>query len=445
VNIKAKSILGLLIIIALALTLAACNAGQPENVEEPAEEVVLDEPESEEPLASSEEAPEGETEGDSESVFTAEYPPQEAITLEDAETTESGLQYVEMTVGDGPAAQDGDILVMQVVGSLLDGTEIVNTSLQGTPAIAIYGRDQLLPGWEEGISMMKAGGRTQFILPPDLAFGEEGYGIIPPSSEIFLDVELISVEPAPLPAEVDADELTATDSGLQYADIIEGEGDAAETGNTVTTQYTIWVQDEAEDIYIASSKFGQPVTFSIGAGGVVFPGWEEGAAGMKLNGKRLLIVPAELALGDTGSGDIPPDATLILEIEVVSIFAPPKMTEVDDEEFTTTDSGLKYYDFVEGEGESPETGQTVVVHYSGWLEDGTPFDSSVERGEPFSFPLGQGQVIAGWDEGVATMKVGGKRQLVIPADLAYGDSGAGNLIPPGATLVFEVELLDIQE
>ena len=435
-----KLIFGLLLVFGLVFTLAACNADQSAS-----EEVSLAPPDSEEPLASSEEDTGDETDEETDSVFVAEYPPQEDITLEDPEITESGLQYVEMTVGEGPTPQDGDILVMQVIGSLLDGTEIVNTTMQGAPAVAIYGSEQLLPGWEEGVAMMMPGGRAQFILPPDLAFGEEGYGIIPPNAEIFLDVELISVEPAPSPAKVDADELTTTESGLQYIEISEGEGDAAEKGNTVTTQYTIWVQGDDEDNYIASSKFGQPVTFSLGAGGIVFPGWDEGALGMKLHGTRQLIVPPELALGEQGSGDIPPNATLIMEIELLSLYAPPKMTEVDEAEFTTTESGLKYYDLVEGDGATPEDGQTVVVHYSGWLEDGTPFDSSLERGEPFSFALGQGQVIAGWDEGVATMNVGSKRQLVIPADLAYGDSGAGNIIPPGATLVFEVELLDIQE
>jgi peptidylprolyl isomerase len=105
---------------------------------------------------------------------------------------------------------------------------------------------------------------------------------------------------------------------------------------------------------------------------------------------------------------------------------------------------LKYYDIVEGEGASPEEGETVVVHYTGWLEDGTQFDSSVDRGQPFTFPLGVGGVIVGWDEGVATMKIGGKRQLLIPADLAYGESGSGP-IPPGSTLIFDVELLDIEQ
>ncbi len=108
-----------------------------------------------------------------------------------------------------------------------------------------------------------------------------------------------------------------------------------------------------------------------------------------------------------------------------------------------SDSGLKYEDLVEGEGARAEPGQRVSVHYTGWLEDGTKFDSSVERNEPFQFALGRGMVIRGWDEGVAGMKVGGRRRLVIPPHLGYGAQGAGGVIPPNATLVFEVELLDI--
>jgi FKBP-type peptidyl-prolyl cis-trans isomerase len=110
----------------------------------------------------------------------------------------------------------------------------------------------------------------------------------------------------------------------------------------------------------------------------------------------------------------------------------------------TTSSGLKYEVLREGNGPVAKAGQTVSVHYTGWLTDGTKFDSSVDRGQPFSFALGAGQVIKGWDEGVAGMKVGEKRKLTIPSDLGYGQRGAGNVIPPNATLVFDVELLGIQ-
>jgi FKBP-type peptidyl-prolyl cis-trans isomerase FkpA len=106
-----------------------------------------------------------------------------------------------------------------------------------------------------------------------------------------------------------------------------------------------------------------------------------------------------------------------------------------------TPSGLKYVDLVIGGGESPKLGQTVTVHYTGTLENGTKFDSSVDRGRPFVFPIGEGRVIKGWDEGVITMKIGGKRKLIIPPDLAYGPEGRPPVIPPSATLIFEVELL----
>jgi FKBP-type peptidyl-prolyl cis-trans isomerase len=110
----------------------------------------------------------------------------------------------------------------------------------------------------------------------------------------------------------------------------------------------------------------------------------------------------------------------------------------------TTSSGLQYIDLVVGDGASPKKGDNVSVHYTGYLLDGTKFDSSVDRGSPFSFPLGMGRVIRGWDEGVATMKIGGKRKLIIPADLGYGSRGAGDVIPPNAQLIFDVQLLGIK-
>jgi peptidylprolyl isomerase len=114
----------------------------------------------------------------------------------------------------------------------------------------------------------------------------------------------------------------------------------------------------------------------------------------------------------------------------------------------TTPSGLQIIDTKVGTGASPKAGQTCVMHYTGWLYEngakGKKFDSSVDRGEPFEFPIGRGQVIAGWDEGVGSMKVGGKRTLIIPAALGYGARGAGGVIPPNATLMFDVELLGVK-
>jgi FKBP-type peptidyl-prolyl cis-trans isomerase len=110
----------------------------------------------------------------------------------------------------------------------------------------------------------------------------------------------------------------------------------------------------------------------------------------------------------------------------------------------TTESGLQYEDVVVGTGRQAQVGDTATVHYTGWLQNGTKFDSSVDRKQPFSFRVGAGQVIKGWDEGVGTMKIGGKRKLIIPPDLGYGSRGAGGVIPPNATLTFDVELLDLR-
>jgi peptidylprolyl isomerase len=143
--------------------------------------------------------------------------------------------------------------------------------------------------------------------------------------------------------------------------------------------------------------------------------------------------------------------TLAFLIASAALFAAcatvPSMAQTAGKTLTTP-SGLQITDTQLGTGAVPKPGQTCVVHYTGWLYEngakGKKFDSSVDRGEPFAFPIGQHRVIAGWDEGVATMKTGGKRTLIIPPGLGYGARGAGNVIPPNATLIFEVELIEVK-
>jgi FKBP-type peptidyl-prolyl cis-trans isomerase len=132
---------------------------------------------------------------------------------------------------------------------------------------------------------------------------------------------------------------------------------------------------------------------------------------------------------------------------VISVSATPAQTPgraKKEAKVITTKSGLKYVELKEGTGDAAKAGDQVSVHYTGWLKDGKKFDSSVDRGEPFGFKLGAGQVIKGWDEGVQGIKVGGKRKLIIPPELGYGSRGAGSVVPPNAELTFEVELLKIQ-
>ena len=365
------------------------------------------------------------------------------IVLEGAVTTSTGLQYLEEVAGKGNSPKEGEIITMHFTASLADGTELINTYTDGKPSSTVFRSGNLLPGWEEGMKLMKVGGKAKLVLPPALAFGEQGNGSIPPNSQIVMEIELVDSKPSPAPTDVTGKKLTTTSSGLQYFDLSVGEGKEITKTNTVTTKYTIWVKGETENLFIASSDLNSPITFVCGKGDVVFPGWDEGVMGMKVGGKRFLIIPSNLGLGENGGGDIPANATLILEVEVTESKEARKATKVNESDFSKTASGLKFYDLQKGTGATPSTGQTVVVHYTGWLEDGTQFDSSVDRGETFKFVLGAGNVIPGWDEGVASMKVGGKRQLVIPPDLGYGASGSGSVIPPDATLIFEVELIEI--
>jgi peptidylprolyl isomerase len=237
---------------------------------------------------------------------------------------------------------------------------------------------------------------------------------------------------------------TTTASGLKYTELVAGSGDAPAPGAIVSVHYTGTLENGT--VFDTSYKRGQPFQFPLGAGRVI-KGWDEGIALMKKGGKAVLTIPPELGYGARGAGGvIPPNATLIFQVELVdfSAGAPAAPTKVNASDYTTTPSGLKYYDFKVGDGPAPKAGQQVSVHYTGWLENGAKFDSSLDRGEPLVFPVGTGQVIKGWDEGLLSMKVGGKRQLVIPPDLGYGAQGAGGVIPANATLIFEVELLAAQ-
>lgn len=153
--------------------------------------------------------------------------------------------------------------------------------------------------------------------------------------------------------------------------------------------------------------------------------------------RSLQLLPMLALLASCGGAEPPAE-----EPAEVDTFNPEQDLNLD--EMTRTDSGLHYLDLLPGTGETAIAGRQISVHYTGWLTDGTKFDSSRDRGDPFVMPLGAGHVISGWDEGLEGMRVGGKRRLVIPPELAYGDRGAGTVIPPGATLVFEVELLEVR-
>ena len=240
--------------------------------------------------------------------------------------------------------------------------------------------------------------------------------------------------------------MNTTPSGLQFEDTTEGTGAVAKSGQDVTVHYTGWLYKDGEKgaKFDSSKDRNDPFQFELD-GGMVIAGWDEGVQGMKIGGKRTLIIPPQLGYGARGAGGvIPPNATLLFEVELLGLAGGDEEISLD---LKTTESGLQYQDTVEGSGDEARAGQRVTVHYTGWLyKNGTrgkKFDSSKDRRDPFRFRLAGGEVIKGWDEGVQGMKIGGTRMLVIPSELAYGARGAGGVIPPNATLLFEVELLAV--
>ncbi|MEM7082445.1 MAG: FKBP-type peptidyl-prolyl cis-trans isomerase [Pseudomonadota bacterium] len=229
----------------------------------------------------------------------------------------------------------------------------------------------------------------------------------------------------------------ASTGELVIEDKVVGEGDTAQEGSAVAVHYTGWLYDETADDLLgeqfdSSVERNTPFELVLGQGRVI-KGWDQGLVGMRVGGKRRLIIPAELGYGKRGAGNrIPPNATLVFDIELLAT------------------ASIESRDQKIGEGDEVIQGAKVSVDYTGWLFDpdalgnkGKQFDSSIDRGKPFGFVLGRQQVITGWDVGVLGMKTGGKRTLIIPPSMAYGARGFGNTIPPNSTLVFDIELHEV--
>ena len=236
------------------------------------------------------------------------------------------------------------------------------------------------------------------------------------------------------------------DSGVKIEISQAGDGILPQQGQKVTVHYRGTLENG--QVFDESYQRGQPISFTLGVGQVI-PGWDQGIAQLSKGAKARLTIPADMAYGAMERPGIPANSILIFDVELVDIEEAPKPIvhephSTEGMEAIETGSGLKVYIVEEGSGEPAAAGKTVKVHYHGMLEDGTKFDSSFERGEPIEFKLGEGRVIPGWEEGIAMLTAGTKAQLVIPSELAYGDRGAGGVIPPGATLIFDVELLSVK-
>ena len=244
-----------------------------------------------------------------------------------------------------------------------------------------------------------------------------------------------------------------------FADDTLGTGTAAKAGNLISFHFDAWIIKDSTNLFTdwkidstrQSSNIGgsrivdMPLKLVLGAGQFI-PGSDEGIEGMKIGGYRTIIIPSNLCYGEKGMGPIPPNSSLKLQVQLLDVKEPvvTKKWDVDPSKFKTTKDSLKYAVIEPGEGAAIDSGDVVSLHYSGYLLDGSKFDSSVERDEPLELQYKVQPIIKGFNEGISFLKQGGKAQLIIPPYLAYGARGTGKT-PANATLIFDIEILKVQK
>ncbi len=358
--------------------------------------------------------------------------------------TASGLEYTITAKGNGKKASNGDKVKVHYTGKLLDGTKFDSSVDRNEPFSFKLGAGQVIKGWDEGIALLNVGDKASFKIPAELGYGAQPNGSIPANATLLFDVELLEVIEGLKPWDMTGKKVEKTASGLEYVMFNKSTNTQKPSqGQRVKVHYTGYFKDGK--IFDSSVERGQPIEFPIGKGQVI-KGWDEGIALLSPGDKAKLIIPYHLAYGEQARGPIPAKSDLVFDVELIEIkeVIKPVPYAIEGKEVQTTASGLKYVEVEKGRGVLATPGSVVKVHYTGYFENGEIFDSSVERGEPIEFPLGQGQVIKGWDEAITLMHQGDKFHLIIPYPLAYGEQGYGP-IPPKATLIFDVELIQVMQ
>lgn len=357
--------------------------------------------------------------------------------------TSSGLKYRVLDSGNEKFPEEGDYLTIHYVAKLEDGQVFDDTYKRNEPLIFKIGKGHVIKGWEEGLLLISQGAKAEFLIPPHLAYGEKGVDDkVPPNATVIFTIELIDIEKPKKPHINDKEEFQATKENIQYNITEHGTGKEIEKGYVVKTHYRGYFEDG--EVFDNSYERDEPFEFMIGEG-MVIEGWDIAFEKLREGDKATLWIPHNLAYGKTGRGPIPPEANIMFDVEVLEVLKPkmPEPFEVEGLDTIQTLTGIEYLILEEGSYNiKPETDDIVVIHYTGYLEDGNIFDSSVKRGQPFRFVVGGWQVIHGLDEAIRLLRKGSKARIIIPPNLAYGDKQVGK-IPPNSTLIFDVELIDI--
>lgn len=360
--------------------------------------------------------------------------------------TSSGLEYTITEKGSGKKPQAGDKVVVHYTGKLTNDTVFDSSVKRGEPFTFKLGAGQVIKGWDEAFQLLQVGDKATIKFGPELGYGAQDMGKIPPNSTLIFDVELLDVIEGIRAWDVKGKDTVKTASGLKYIMIQRKDAEKVASGTKVTFNYNSFLMNGK--MFDSSIERGKPLTVKVGQG-QLFPGLDEGLQLLHKGEKAKLIIPYQLAFGEKGiPPSIPEKADVIFDVEITDIqpIVAPPLFDITGKEAKSTASGLKYYVINKSSSTvKAEAGKTVKVHYSGYLANGKMFDSSVERGEPIEFQLGKGMVIPGWEEGIALMNVGDKLRLIIPYSLAYGEQGRPPMIPEKADLTFDVELIDVQE
>lgn len=401
--------------------------------------------------------------------------------FKDYDRSETGVIYkIHNSEGDTTRANVGDVMVAQMRYTN-DKDSVFSTSESNKPMEFKISEPAYDGGLFQGLMLLGMGDSATFVISTDSFFMKTVGQPIPPyldsASFFFVNVKVDTIitadqlfqlqqERALMMKEMSKVKMEQAitqglikaepnEKGIYVETVKKGTGTAVETGKyaKINLRFGAVGSQPVQDSWNA----GEPQHFYVGAGRLGM-GFEEVLAGLKVGSHVKIMVPSELGFGEQGAGGIDPYSPMMFEVEILKIMTEEQVMEeyrtkenTDRLAFlkkegistTATADGLFVKELQKGNGASAEAGKQVHVHYTGTFLDGRKFDSSLDHGQPYSFILGQGAVIPGWDMAVSTMKEGDKWVVVIPSKMAYGEMGSQNGIPPFSTLVFEMELIKV--
>lgn len=371
---------------------------------------------------------------------TAQY----ATWLQQFNKTKTGLYIKIVKSGKGVKPDIGDLVLVNFTGKYRNNTEFDTRPLKGEPLEFNVGTGQVILGWDEALRLMTEGTTAWLVVPPDLGYGNHKNGTIPANTTLYFEIELLKVVPQiPIePYKVDNNSFITTSTGIRYCFVEKTSSTQPDSTSIVTIHYTGYLPDGK--IFATSVLSGNPEKFRLAEESII-AGLREAIMLMPQGSKARFTIPSELAYGDKGYYTlIEPNTPLTYDIELLEIKTPPEIVAyISGNDTVMLDSGLQYIPYHITQGKHPESGDIVGIHYTGYLDDGKMFDSSILRDQHIMFAIGEGHVIEGLDQIMRTMHVGDKIRALIPWYLAYKDAGNPPLIPPKANLIMDVELLFI--